>query len=74
MMTIDVRALAIVTQKMPVAEFCLRRWSVAEYSSTEFCQGPWNADLGTPPGPEGSNGTLLCIRRGHPGFFFRDEG
>ena len=32
-------------------------------------QGPWNADLRTPPGPEGSNGSLLCIRRGHPGFF-----
>src|SRR5687767_2687599 len=31
-------------------------------------QGPWNVDLGTPPGPEGSNGTLLCIRRGYPGF------
>jgi DNA polymerase III subunit gamma/tau len=25
-------------------------------------------DLGTPPGPEGSNGTLLRIRRGYPGF------
>ena len=34
-----------------------------------FCQGPWNADLRTPPGPEGSNGSLLCIRRGYPGFF-----
>src|SRR5438046_3206093 len=32
-------------------------------------QGPWNADLRTPPGPEGSNGSLLCIRRGYPGFF-----
>ena len=32
-------------------------------------QGPWNADLRTPPGPEGSNGSLLCIRRGHPGIF-----
>src|SRR5213075_3077730 len=37
--------------------------------SDRFCQGPWNADLRTPPGPEGSNGSLLCIRRGHPGFF-----
>jgi hypothetical protein len=34
-------------------------------------QGPWNVDLGTPPGPEGSNGTLLRIRRGHPGFLFQ---
>src|SRR5438876_6724030 len=33
------------------------------------CQGPWNVDLRTPPGPEGSNGSLLCMRRGHPGFF-----
>ena len=33
-------------------------------------QGPWNADLRTPPGPEGSNGSLLCIRRGHPGIPF----
>ena len=32
-------------------------------------QGPWNVDLQTPPGPEGSNGSLLCIRRGHPGIF-----
>ena len=34
-----------------------------------FRQGPWNADLQTPPGPEGSNGSLLRIRRGHPGIF-----
>ena len=32
-------------------------------------QGPWNVDLRTPPGPEGSNGSLLRIRRGHPGIF-----
>src|ERR1035437_1246235 len=31
-----------------------------------FCQGPWNVDLRTPPGPEGSNGSLLCVCRGHP--------
>ena len=35
----------------------------------QFRQGPWNADLRTPPGPEGSNGSLLCICRGHPGIF-----
>jgi hypothetical protein len=29
-------------------------------------QGPWNVDLRTPPGPEGSNGSLLCVCRGHP--------
>jgi hypothetical protein len=29
-------------------------------------QGPWNVDLRTPPGPEGSNGSLLRICRGHP--------
>ena len=34
----------------------------------ESRQGPWNVDLETPPGPEGSNGTLLHIRRGYPGF------
>ena len=33
------------------------------------CQGPWNVDLRTPPGPEGSNGSLLDICRGHPGIF-----
>jgi DNA polymerase III subunit gamma/tau len=33
-----------------------------------LCQGPWNVDLRTPPGPEGSNGSLLCVCRGHPGF------
>ena len=31
-------------------------------------QGPWNVDLRTPPGPEGSNGSLLDICRGHPGI------
>src|SRR5439155_4692409 len=31
-------------------------------------QGPWTVDLRTPPGPEGSNGSLLCICRGHPGI------
>lgn len=35
-------------------------------------QGPWNVDLETPPGPEGSNGTLLHIRRGYPGFSICD--
>src|SRR6202453_4780773 len=33
-----------------------------------FCQGPWNVDLRTPPGQECSNGSLLRIRRGHPGI------
>ena len=33
-------------------------------------QGPRNVDLRTPPGPEGSNGSLLDICRGHPGIFF----
>src|SRR5208283_826802 len=33
-----------------------------------FRQGPWNVDLRTPPGPEGSNGSLLRICRGHPGI------
>jgi len=32
-------------------------------------QGPWNVDLRIPPGQECSNGSLLCIRRGHPGTF-----
>jgi hypothetical protein len=32
-------------------------------------QGPWNVDLRTPPGQECSNGSLLRIRRGHPGTF-----
>jgi len=34
-------------------------------------QGPRNVDLRTPPGPEGSNGSLLDICRGHPGTFFQ---
>ena len=34
-----------------------------------FRQGPWNVDLRTPPGPEGSNGSLLDICRGNPGTF-----
>ena len=36
------------------------------------CQGPWNVDLRTPPGPEGSNGSLLDICRGHPGISIFD--
>ena len=36
-------------------------------------QGPRNVDLRTPPGPEGSNGSLLDICRGHPGISFYDE-
>jgi len=32
-------------------------------------QGPWNVDLRTPPEPEGSNGSLLRICRGHPDTF-----
>jgi hypothetical protein len=38
-------------------------------SRREFCQGPRNVDLRTPPGQECSNGSLLCICRGHPGIF-----
>ena len=38
------------------------------------CQGPWNVDLQIPPGQECSNGSLLCIRRGHPGIFNFDCG
>ena len=34
----------------------------------ELRQGPRNVDLRTPPGPEGSNGSLLDICRGHPGI------
>jgi GxxExxY protein len=33
-----------------------------------LCQGLRIADLRTPPGPEGSNGSLLCICRSHPGI------
>jgi len=33
-----------------------------------LCQGPWIVDLRTPPGPEGSNGSLLCDCRGNPGI------
>ena len=36
-------------------------------------QGPRNVDLRNPPGPEGSNGSLLDICRGHPGISFNDE-
>ena len=43
--------------------------SPASKSQFDFCQGPRNADLRTPPGPEGSNGSLLRICRGHPGIF-----
>ena len=32
-------------------------------------QGLWSADLRIPPGPEGSNGSMLCNCRSHPGIF-----
>ena len=39
-------------------------------AAAEFpCQGLWSVDLRTPPGPEGSNGSLLCNCRSHPGTF-----
>jgi len=46
----------------------------AECEADFLRQGPWNVDLRTPPGPEGSNGSLLCICRGHPDIFSNDEG
>jgi hypothetical protein len=49
-------------------ETLLARWVELRFIISR--QGPWNVDLGTPPGPEGSNGTLLRIRRGYPGFEF----
>src|SRR5688572_433363 len=47
--------------------FSLEALQVLPHS--HYRQGPWNVDLRTPPGPEGSNGSLLDIRRGHPGTF-----
>ena len=41
-------------------------------AADSVCQGPRNVDLQTPPGPEGSNGSLLDICRGHPGIFIYD--
>ena len=49
----------------------VRLWGL--FLRREFCQGPWNADSRTPPGPEGSNGSLLCMRRGYPGFALKCE-
>jgi hypothetical protein len=40
------------------------------YASHWLRQGLWIADLQNPPGPEGSNGSLLCICRSHPGISF----
>jgi hypothetical protein len=37
-------------------------------SCSWICQGPWSADLRTPPGQECSNGSLLRARRGSPGI------
>jgi hypothetical protein len=42
---------------------------VPQVPHIQDCQGPRNVDLRTPPGPEGSNGSLLDICRGHPGIF-----
>ncbi len=44
----------------------------ARFGARFPCQGPWNVDLRTPPGPEGSNGSLLGICRGHPGILICD--
>jgi hypothetical protein len=43
--------------------------ATASLAQNYFRQGPWNVDLRTPPGPEGSNGSLLDICRGHPDIF-----
>jgi hypothetical protein len=45
-------------------------WSVRHIG---IRQGPWIVDLRTPPGPEGSNGSLLCFCRGYPGINFLAE-
>src|SRR5437870_3288422 len=50
-----------------MADFLLE--PLRNFRDTVFRQGPWTVDLRTPPGPEGSNGSLLCICRGHPGTF-----
>jgi hypothetical protein len=47
--------------------------AAARLAQHHFRQGPWNVDLRTPPGPEGSNGSLLRICRGHPGILFNSN-
>src|SRR4051794_18248362 len=42
---------------------------VRSYRLRSARQGPRNVDLRTPPGQECSNGSLLRVCRGHPGFF-----
>jgi hypothetical protein len=42
--------------------------NIGAYPKHRFCQGPWNEDLRTPRGQECSNGSLLRVRRGHPGI------
>jgi hypothetical protein len=55
-----------------------QKWNLLEAMNTvqhiTTRQGPRNVDLRTPPGPEGSNGSLLDICRGHPGISFNDAG
>jgi len=55
-------------------DWCRRALSRQRLKFAAFfiCQGPWNVDLRTPPGPEGSNGSLLDICRGHPDIFIYD--
>jgi len=48
--------------------FALAR-QAARVAANFFCQGLWSVDLRTPPGPEGSNGSMLCNCRSHPGIF-----
>jgi hypothetical protein len=55
--------------KLKIMDLGILLEAVALVPHIQDCQGPRNVDLRTPPGPEGSNGSLLDICRGHPGIF-----
>src|SRR5712672_537093 len=56
-----------MTDQQLLSTFPISSWTPLPVAAYSCRQGPWTVDLRTPPGPEGSNGSLLCSCRGHPG-------
>src|SRR5258705_1522760 len=56
-----------MTDHQLLSTFPISSWTPPPFAAYSWRQGPWTVDLRTPPGPEGSNDSLLCICRGHPG-------
>src|SRR6267142_541645 len=63
-----------MTDDQLLSTFPNSSWTPLPVAAYSCRQGPWTVDLRTPPGPEGSNGSLLCSCRGHPGILNSKRG